>query len=224
MNADKTLRLEYIEHTTDYTTVYISYLGTTNTGTYTGLYLNNFRLVDRQTKAEYRPVDTGLIPTSTDGKFFVYNSGSSIVLEIKFDRLPSYVKYIDLIEADGSPSSTYNFTFKNLGVDSDIDFDDDLFEYLYDHSGYAATIFTIFDAQIDIYIDEVYVGKLDRKFNEATYTPSCGEYGTLTILFPDSIERTGKGKGSSGGKNFTWNFEFSPKNAIYGDCHKHRLK
>jgi|GEM_PF-5255504 len=224
LNADRTLRLEYIEHTESSTRLYVSYLGTTNRGSYTGLYLNNLRIVDRNTKAEYRPVDTGLLPTTTDGKFFVYNSGSIIVLEIKFRRLPSYVTDIDVIEGDGSVTATYNFTFKNLGIDPELDFYDDLEDFLYENESYAATIFSVFDAQIDIYIDDVYVAKLDRKFNSATYTPACGEYGTITILFSNDNERSGKGKGSSGGKNYNWNFNFTPKSTYFGDCHKHRLK
>ncbi|MET0394495.1 MAG: hypothetical protein ABW019_15225, partial [Chitinophagaceae bacterium] len=100
-NADKTLRLDYIEQDDDYTILYVAYTGTSKNGSFTSLYLNNFRIEDRSTGKEYKPVNTGMLPTTTDGKFFLYNDNTEMMLTIRFNRLPSSVKNIDVIEAEG---------------------------------------------------------------------------------------------------------------------------
>lgn len=222
-NADNTLKLSFIEHEEDYTTLYVSYLGTTNVGQYTSLYLNNLRIKDRETYREYKPVDTDILPTDTDGKVFYYNSGSTILIRIKFDRLPSSVKYIDVIEGDGSSSATYNFTFKNLRVNSLVNDIDEFFDFFDETDYYVSTIFTVFDATTDVYISNTYVGKLDRVFKSADYTPSCGEYGTLTVVYATDSERSGSAKASGNGKNYTWTFTVKPSSGYMG-CHKQRLK
>ena len=223
INADGTLKLNFIDHDEDYTTLHISYLGTTNVGSYTGLYLNNLRIVDRETGISYKPTDTGLLPTTSDGKVFFYNSGDPTLIQIQFDRLPSYVKSIDVIESDGSSSSTFNFTFRNLRISPLVDDSDEFWEFIYDIDIYASTIFSVFDATIDLYISGTYVGKLDRVFKSAEYTPSCGEFGTLTVVYPTDAHRTGYGTTTSNGKKYTWDFTVKPSSIASG-CHKQRLK
>jgi hypothetical protein len=223
-NADRTIRLEYIEHDEEHTSVYFSYLGTSNIGTYTSLYLNNFRLIDRTTKAEYRPESTDMLPTTTDGKAFFYNSGEIIPIVIKFNRLPSYVKYIDLMEADGSSVATYNFTFRNLAISPDTDDEYDLWDYKDENDAYGASIYTTYNAQIDITLNGVYVGKLDRKFNSETYDPACGEFGTLSVYYADNRTLKGSGKGKTSTGEVTWSFEFSPRDLGYLGCFRQLLK
>lgn len=223
-NADNTLQLAYIEHTSENTTVYVRYLGTQNYGKFTGLYLNNFRIVDRVTGAEYKPTNTGVLPTTTDGKFFIYNSYDPIMLSITFRRLPSYVKSIDLVEADGSTTSTYNFTFRGIAIDPTKDDGDDLWDMLWEEEVYAATIYSITDANIDIYIDDAFVGTLTRYFADPAKVPDCGQYGTLTLLTAESRTLKFKGKASKNGKSLSWTFDVNPKDWVLGECAKHYLK
>lgn len=219
-NADKTLRLEYIEQDDDYTIVYVAYTGTSNSGSFTSLYLNNFRLVDRATDKEYKPTDTGLLPTNTDGKFFLYNSGTDIMLSIKFRRIPSSVKNIDLIESDGAASSTYNFTFRNLYLDPSEHLPRSLLKKAGAQEGYAAMFYTYEELTIDVSIDGSMVGKIDRRFNNRSYTPSCGEYGSLTVMFASDDRRKFSATASNSKSKYTWNFNFIPKE---GDCEKKNL-
>jgi hypothetical protein len=222
-NADATLQLSFIDHEEDYTTLYVSYTGTSNVGEYTGLYLNNLRIIDRDTRREFKPVETGVLPTNAEGKVFFYNSGTAILIRIRFDRLPSGVKNIDIVESDGSSSATYNFTFRNLRINPLLDDSEEFYDFLYDIDSYASTIFSVFDATINVYVGGKFVGVLDRVFKSADYTPSCGEYGTLTVVYANSTERAGSGSATSGGKNYTWNFTVKPKGG-FDECHKQRLK
>lgn len=220
-NSDRTLRLEYIENVKEYTIVHVAYTGTSNIGGFTGLYLNNFRIIDRTTGIQYRPTDADYLPTSSSKKFFLYNSGKEMGLEIYFDRLPSYVKEIDLVENDGDPSATYNFTFRNLRLNPEKDDSESLYDWLYDVSepNYICA-YTYDNVSIDIWIDDAYVGQLDRKFNDRSYEPSCGEYGTIMIGFPDYEARNFKASAKSGSNSYSWNFSFEPSYT----CSKKNLK
>jgi len=222
-NADATLELNFIDHEEDYTTLYVSYTGTSNVGEYTSLYLNNLRIIDRETRKEYKPVDTGVLPINDEGKVYFYNSGTPILIRIRFDRLPYGVKNIDVMESDGSSSATYNFTFRNLRINPLLDDSEEFYDFLYDIDSYASTIFSVFDATISVYVAGKLVGVLDRVFKAADYTPSCGEYGTITVVYANSTERVGYGSATSGGKNYTWNFTVKPKSG-FDECHKQRLK
>lgn len=222
LNADKTLRLEYIEHTSDYTIVYVAYTGNSNPGTFTGLYLNNFRLIDRDTYAEYKPVDTRYLP-KTPNKFYVYNNGEELMFPILFNRLPSYVKNIDLVEGDGSTSQTYNFTFRDLELDPENNELEDLIWDVQIDYPYCTTFYTYESLTIDVYVDGKFIDKIDRKFKDPEYKPSCGEYGTMMIAFPNDDERKFYGTASDSKKKYTWNFTFEPKSDYWDICNKKNL-
>ncbi len=222
-NADRTLKLMYIAHEEKYTTVYVKYMGNQNVGKYTGLYLNNFRLIDRDTKKEYYPVDTYYLPTRTDGKFYLYNADDPVMLPIQFSRLPASVRYIDLVEGEGSSSATYNFTFRGLYLEPSEDITDELdFLWEWDNLPYCTSFYTYDDVTVELTIDGNYVDKLDRRYTDREYKPECGEYGSMMVGYPTDRERRLTAKSPDG--KYTWDFNFTPVADEPGDCNKKNLK
>src|SRR5690606_12955839 len=139
-NNDNTLKLAFIEHDSENTTVYVQYLGNTNVGTYTGLYLNNFRIMDRETGDEYKPVETGFLPTTIDGKFFAYNGETILYLINACKSLSTREINIDLEEGEGSAGETYSFTFRNIRLDHSVNVEDEFIEEMFTMpTPYAAT-------------------------------------------------------------------------------------
>jgi hypothetical protein len=222
-NADKTLKLMYISQETSTTTVYVRYMGNANIGTYTGLYLNNFRLIDRDTKKEYYPKNTYYLPTRTDGKFYLYNADDPMMLPIEFDRLPSTVRFIDLVENDGSTAATYNFTFRSLYLEPSQDVTDEMdFLWEWDDLPYCTSFYTYDEVSVELSVDGRYVDKLDRRYTDRSYKPACGEFGSVMIGFPTDRERALSAKSPDG--KYTWSFNFTPVGDDPGNCNKKNLK
>ena len=223
-NNDNTLKLAFIEHDSENTTVYVQYLGNTNVGTYTGLYLNNFRIMDRETGDEYKPVETGFLPTTIDGKFVVYNGETILYLPIAFKRLPSRVKNIDLVEGEGSAGATYSFTFRNIRIDRSVNVEDEFMEEMFTMpTPYAATIYSYFNATIDLYVRGTLLAKLDRYFKDKNTKPNCGQFGTVTILTPRNEPIPMLGMAEKDGKKLSWDFKVTPLDASFGECKKFSL-
>lgn len=207
-NNDGTLRLDYIEHREKETVVYVKYVGNFS-GLASGLYLNDYKLAVHSTGEVFRAISS-TVPFQQDSKFFLQNSTDGIQLQIRFPRLPAYVKEFDLIEPSTDQNPTFNFTFRNLKVDDTKDVSWELSGWAFEaKTPRFIQIFTNSDMPLDVYLNENFVGSLAKKFPK-DYKPTCGEYGALRIAFADSEKKNIKIIGHSGGKSYTWTFQLSP--------------
>ncbi|MEJ8844349.1 hypothetical protein WG954_18280 [Lacibacter sp. H375] len=213
LNYDRTLKLAYIRQSYSNTTLYVAYTCANKATAFSGLYLNNLRIVDKATGKTYTASNTWGLPTKADGKFFVYNLGGPTFLRIDFPRLPRSVKVIDILEGSGTGTETYNFTFKNVNVSGAYQMtaaDEDMFDELLATEFYAKSFYTHDQVVIDIYVDNHYVGKLEKYIVSSTYTPKCYEDGTFTVCFPSNAKRKFYATAKTSVTSYTWNFEFTP--------------
>lgn len=223
LNSDRTLKLAYIRQSYSTTTLYVTYTCVNKATAFSGLYLNNLRIVDKATGKTYTASNTYGLPTRADSKFFLYNLGKPMFLRIDFPRLPRSVKVIDILEASGNGTETYNFTFKNVNVNGAYQMtakdEDEFDDYLYT-GFYAKSFYTHDQVVIDLYVDNHYIGKLEKYITSSTYTPKCYEDGTFTVCFPTNDKRKLYAAAKTASNSYTWNFEFTPggSNAVDTDC------
>ncbi len=203
LNNDRTLKLAYIKQSYDNTTLYVTYTCANKATAFSGLYLNNLRIVDKATGKIYTATNTWGLPTRTDSKFFLYNLGAPMMLRIDFARLPLSVKTIDVLEGTGTGTETYNFTFKNVNVGG----------------SYQMTA-----TEEDEFGN--YLGKLEKYIVSPTYTPNCYEDGTFTVCFSKNEKRRLYATAKTTANTFTWNFEFTPGASTMSDtdCSVMKLK
>ncbi|QNA42956.1 hypothetical protein [Lacibacter sediminis] len=213
LNNDRTLKLAYIRQSYSTTTLYVTYTCVNKATAFSGLYLNNLRIVDKATGKTYTASNTYGLPTRADSKFFLYNLGTPMMLRIDFPRLPRSVKVIDVLEGSGAGTETYNFTFKNVNVSGAYQMsakdEEEFDEYVYAEF-YAKSFYTHDPVIIDIYVDNHYIGKLEKYIPTLTYTPKCHEDGTFTVCFPTISKRRIYATAKTTASSFTWNFEFTP--------------
>jgi hypothetical protein len=223
LNSDRTLKLAYIRQSYENTTLYVTHTCANKATAFSGLYLNNLRIVDKATGKTYTATNTWGLPTRADSKFFLYNLGGPIYLRIDFPRLPRSVKVIDILEASGTGTETYNFTFKNVNVSGSYQMtakdEEEFDDYLYT-GFYAKSFYTHEPMMIDMYVDNHYLGKLEKYIPSLTYTPKCYEDGTFTVCFPTSDKRRFYATAKTSTKSYTWNFEFTPggSDVLDSDC------
>lgn len=229
LNSDRTLKLAYIRQTDNNTILYVTYTCANKATAFSGLYLNNLRIVDKASGKTYTATNTWGLPTRADSKFFLYNLGAPMYLRIDFPRLPRSVKVIDILEASGTGTETYNFTFKNVNVNGAYQMtakdEEEFDEYLYTEL-YAKSFYTHDQVIIDVYVDNHYIGKIEKYITSPTYTPKCYEDGTFTVCFPTNDKRRLYATAKTTASTFTWNFEFTPggSNMSNTDCGTLELK
>lgn len=229
LNSDRTLKLAYIRQTDKNTILYVTYTCANKATAFSGLYLNNLRIVDKASGKTYTATNTWGLPTRADSKFFLYNLGAPMYLRIDFPRLPRSVKVIDILEASGTGTETYNFTFKNVNVNGAYQMtakdEEEFDEYLYTEL-YAKSFYTHDQVIIDVYVDNHYIGKIEKYITSPTYTPKCYEDGTFTVCFPTNVKRRLYATAKTTASTFTWNFEFTPggSNMSDTDCGTLELK
>ncbi|HLP39376.1 hypothetical protein [Lacibacter sp.] len=223
LNSDRTLKLAYIRQTDNNTILYVTYTCANKATAFSGLYLNNLRIVDKASGKTYTATNTWGLPTRADSKFFLYNLGGPMFFRIDFPRLPRSVKVIDILEGNGTGTETYNFTFKNVNVSGSYQMtsgdEEEFDEYLY-MGFYVKSFYTHEPVIIDMYVDNHYLGKIEKYITSPTYTPKCYEDGTFSVCFPKSDKRRLYATGKSSIKTYTWNFEFTPGGGLLteGDC------
>lgn len=213
LNYDRTLKLAYIRQSYSNTTLYVTYTCANKATAFSGLYLNNLRIVDKATGKTYTASNTWGLPTRADSKYFLYNLGGPMMLRIDFPRLPLSVKVIDVLESNGTGTETYNFTFKNVNVSGAYQMtsaDEDQFDELLNTGFYAKSFYTHEPMTIDIYVDNHFLGKLEKYITSPTYTPKCYEDGTFTVCFPKNDKRKLYATAKTSANSYTWNFEFAP--------------
>lgn len=211
-NGDKTLRLDYVVHTEEETNLYITYTTNNAESAFTGIYLNDFRIVDKKKGTEYRPTFTGHIPQNTGGNFYIHNNAGEMTFQFTFDRLPASVINIDILESTGDPGVKYNFTFRNINLElanAQSNFDEEWLDDI--QFPFLKSFYSKNDLTIDVSIEGFSLGKIDRHFNRPEYKPSCAEYGTFSVVFPSSTTKKRRfyGTASKNGRKYTWDFEFS---------------
>lgn len=208
-NADRTLRLDYIEHEGDYTNLYISYTGTSDVGKYTPLILQDYKLVARGSGEEYRPVRS-TIPSKVDNQLFFYNAGKGIQIKITFQRIPRHVKQFDLIEPTASTPATYNFTFRNLKFNEaeDVQWKISGWEIETRTPRYISIVPYLYNS-LSIYADNVYVGEMNHTYTKGTM-PDCDVNNFCRIVYPDDTERTISISYTAGNKKITRKFTGKP--------------
>ena len=208
-NNDSTLRLDYIEHRDKETVLYILYRGAASKGFFSGLYLNDYKLVVHSTGEIFRPTSS-TVPSQPDSYFFLQNANTGIQLQIRFPRIPAYVKIFDLVEPTTDQYPTFNFTFRNLKVDESQDLTWELAGWQMEaRTPRFIQVFTNSQMELDVYINEIFVGTNTKSFPGKTQ-PECGQYGTLRIAFGDQEKKNIRVVGRTGSKTYTWNWHLAP--------------
>lgn len=222
LNSGQTLKLAYIMQDEFFTRIYIKYLGNKNYQKFTRISLEDFKLVDRETEAEYKPAKNNTIPTDDRTQLFVFNNNEDVLLEIKFKRLPDYVRSFDLV--DHGASGMYNFTFRDITLNPKSNDQDAFLKYEKSKPDvYGAMVYSYAKEDIKITINGEYVTNLNIYFTERSPAPDCGERGTVNFLTTKDEELDFHGSVLTKTYKLNWRFAIQPRNLRYGRCQIQKL-
>jgi hypothetical protein len=145
---------------------------------YQPIWMESYRLVDIETGDVYYAAGTDL-PNSDDPRIIYNNTQSSF--SIWFNRLPRKVKRISLME-ENCPEPAFCFLNVNLDDYSEVtNFDFSRYEDTREEGTVAFYTDYGSSGNTKIYVEGYYIGELTKYFENKSYTPQCGEDGTLTV-------------------------------------------
>ena len=225
-NPSKSLKLNYIHYNENETIVSISYTGLRDVGQYKEIFLENYRIVDKASRQEYYFVGANVISRKNPERHtFLENAAEPINIEIVFERLPDAVTNIDIIEADGNISETYNFSFLNLKINQLESIKDiNKIKLIVDKfpKPYLAVVYTLLETEIQISVNGFSLGNLPTwEPFDFELDPDCDDLNVFTLVFPNENERSLYAKERGGGY---WSLKFIPKPyGILNGCKKIKL-
>jgi len=172
------LSLDYFANVGEHSILFFTYKHESEEQLSQTIWMEDYRLVDLETGEIYYATTTDL-PKENNPRV-IYN-GNKTRFSVRFDRLPPSVKQFSLMEGECTENS---FCFLNVNMNdyyTASNFDYDLYKNTSDEG--TVTFYTSYgkSGDLNIYIEGYYVGKLTQFFNDKTYTPPCGQDGTLTI-------------------------------------------
>lgn len=220
INASGTIRWDYIECGEDYTFIYFTYLGKKNIGSFTEFYLKNLRILDKDNYDIYTTYETDHIPKSVNSKFYIYNEGKDVKFLIKFYPLSQTARRISLVDG-ASESDPFEFTFINQEIHPERDESNDktVKSDMFNWGHYLQAFCTTEDLNIDISVDNAFVGAITEHFNNKVDRLYCGDKGTFTVCFATDEKHSFKGVAKYGSGEYKWNFDIEGST----DCYPHWL-
>jgi hypothetical protein len=172
------LSLDALINVGDYSIFAFTYKHESDQQLYQTIWMDDYRIVDLETGDVYYANGTDL-PNGDNPRIIYNNTQSSF--SVWFDRLPQDIRRISLMEGE-CPESAFCFLNVNLtNYKEATDFDSS--RYIDTEKEGTVTFYTDYGSSGDtkIYIEDYYIGKLTKYFKNKSYSPQCGEDGTLTI-------------------------------------------
>jgi hypothetical protein len=172
------LSLDYLTHAGNQTIFFFTYHHNSENETSQKIWLGDYKLIDLDNGKAYYSKSTDL-PGEKDPRI-VYN-GTKTGFHVSFERLPPGLDRFNLIEGD---CSTGAFCFLNLDIRTFRE--SNSFEpHFYTKTETEGTVsfFSYYGGSggIKVFIEDVFIGELEQYYSDRTYTPDCGESGTLSI-------------------------------------------
>jgi hypothetical protein len=171
------LTLDYLAHFGNNSCFYFTYDMTNVNLLNQTIFMEDYRLVDLETGEIYYGKATDL--SSKENSRVIYK-GTKSRFTVCFDRLPARVRKFSLMEGECASGSFcfYNLNLNNYNTTNDVNW------RLYQNNDNEGT-FSIYTnqsiGQIDIYIGEVYIGKLTKYFSDPNFIPGCGNTGEAMV-------------------------------------------
>ncbi|MBM3431688.1 MAG: trypsin-like peptidase domain-containing protein [Bacteroidetes bacterium] len=175
------LSLDYFSNVGDYSVFYFTYAHESDDSPSQSIWMEDYRLVDLETGEVYHAKSTDL-PNEDDPRI-IYN-GTKSRFAVWFDRLPKGVEQFSLMEGECAETS---FCFLDIDIndyEEATDFDADLYTDTDEEGTVAFYTYYGNSGDIEISLEGISVGKLTKFFNNKSYSPGCGESGTLTLRLP----------------------------------------
>ena len=171
------LSLDYMANFGESTCFYFTYDMTNSTLKNQTIYMEDYRLVDLETGEIYYAKATDL--SSKENSRVIYKGTKSRFL-VCFVRLPANVKYFSLMEGECSESSFcfLNINLNNYYLKTDVNWE------LYRGNENEGTISFYVNqsiGNIDIYVEDYFIGTLTQYFTNQSLIPSCGETGGAIV-------------------------------------------
>lgn len=208
-NSDRSIRLDYLQRTEEGVVVIFTYTTEGTNGSFSRMYHNNIRVVDKKTGKSYYPENTSGVPKRGTGNCYFSNYDGSFVFGFVFEALPESVSEIDLIEDDGK-SSFGQFRFTGLDITikepATKEQEDEVYDEL-DEIAFTKSFWTRLNLPIQISVNGNLVGTLNTS---ATSMPECGDVNTFVLIFPGSKKQKKKFEATArkGNRKLSWEFEF----------------
>lgn len=166
------------------------------------IYMEDYRIIDLETGEIYYAKVTDL--SSRENSRIIYK-GTKTRFLVCFDRLPTNVRRFSLMEGECSASSFcfLNINLNNYPITTDVDWN------LYKGNKNEGTISFYVNqpiGDIDIYVENYFVGTLTKYFTNQSLIPSCGETGgaIVTVRLP-----VGTYNYSATSKDLIWKGKFT---------------